>query len=229
MAAIAVYSDIACPWAHVAVARLHRVRAELGLEGQVQFDHRAFPLEVFNERPTPFNVLAAEVPVAGALEPDAGWQVWQGPVGTWPVTTLPALELVQAAKSVLGVEAAERIDRALRVAMFGESRCISLRHVLLDVAQSALGAEHGDAALDALREAFDSGAARSAVLDQCETARTSARVKGSPHLFLPDGTDVHNPGIDLHWVGEHGTGFPVVDQDDPDVYKRLLEVAASAS
>jgi predicted DsbA family dithiol-disulfide isomerase len=226
---VVVYSDLACPWAHVAVSRLRRTRRELGLEDAVRFDHRAFPLEVFNQRPTPYRVLTAEIPVAGAIEPDAGWQLWQGEPWTWPVTTLLALEAVQAAKSVCeradcsGLEASERLDRALRVALFAESRCISMRHVILDVARSALGAE----AADALREALDSGVARSAVLDQCETARTSSRVKGSPHVFLPDGADAHNPGIELHWQGEHGEGFPVIDADEPDVYKRLVEAAAA--
>jgi predicted DsbA family dithiol-disulfide isomerase len=223
MPVVTLYSDIACPWAHVAVSRLWRTRAELGLEDEVRFDHQAFPLEVFNERPTPYRVLAAEIPVAGAIEPQAGWQLWQGEPWTWPVTSLLALEAVQAAKTVCGgLEASEHLDRALRVALFGQSRCISLRHVVLDVACQALG---GDAA-ESLREALDTGVARSAVLDQCETARTSNRVKGSPHLFLPDGTDAHNPGVELHWQGDHGKGFPVVDHDDPAVYKSLLEAAA---
>lgn len=227
MGAIVVFSDIACPWAHVAVSRLHRVRAELGLEDEVRFDHRAFPLEVFNERPTPRRILDAEIPVAGALEPDAGWQMWQGDPSTWPVTSLFALEAVQAAKTVCGpdLRASETLDRALRVALFGQSRCISMRHVVLEVAREALGPELAET----LREALDSGVARSAVLDQCETARTSNEVKGSPHLFLPDGTNVHNPGIEMHMQGEHGRGFPVVDADDPEVYKHLLEVARSSS
>jgi predicted DsbA family dithiol-disulfide isomerase len=219
---VVVYSDIACPWAHVAVSRLHRTRQELGLSENVRIDHRAFPLEVVNQRPTPFKVLSAEIPVAGAVEPDAGWQVWQGGEGTWPVSSLLALEAVQAAKSVLGIEPSERLDRALRRALFAQSRCISMRHVILDVAREALG----PAAADSLREAIDSGAARSAVLDQCETARTSEAVKGSPHVFLPDGTDAHNPGVTVRWQGDHGVGFPVVDADDPSVYKRLLDRAA---
>lgn len=226
MGTIVVYSDIVCPWAHVAVARLHRVRAELGLEDDVRFDHRAFPLEVFNEQPTPRRSLEAEIPVAGALEPEAGWQLWQGDPSTWPVTALPALEAVQAAKTVCGPDltASERLDRALRTAFFGQSRCISMRHVVLEVANEALGADLAES----LREAIDSGVARSAVLDQCETARTADEVKGSPHLFLTDGTNAHNPGIQMHWVGEHGRGFPVVDGDDPSVYKSLLEAAARA-
>ena len=222
---VVLYSDIACPWAHLAVARLHRARAELGLEDQVGIDHRAFPLEVFNERPTPYRVLSAEIPVVGALEPDAGWQMWQGKPGTWPVTSLLALEAVQAAKTALGpdLSASERLDRALRRALFAESRCISMRHVILEVAAEALGQSQADT----LREALDSGIARAAVFDQCETARTAQDVKGSPHLFLPDGTDEHNPGIEMHWVGEHGVGFPVVDRDDPNVYKTLLEAAGA--
>jgi hypothetical protein len=100
-----------------------------------------------------------------------------------------------------------------------------MRHVVLDVAGAALG----DDAAESLREALDTGAARGAVLDQCETARTSEQVDGSPHLFLPDGTNAHNPGVELHWQGEHGKGFPVVDRDDPAVYKSLLEAAAQAA
>jgi len=50
-------------------------------------------------------------------------------------------------------------------------------------------------------------------------------VKGSPHLFFADGTDVANPGITMHWEGEHGHGFPVVDAFDPSVYETLLRRA----
>jgi predicted DsbA family dithiol-disulfide isomerase len=209
---LVIYSDLACPWAHVALYRLHKARAELGLEDRVRFDHRPFALEVVNQRPTPYAVLTAEIPVAGALEPDAGWQMWQGRPGTWPVTTLPALEAVQAAKA-LGMAASERLDLALRVALFAQSRCISMRHVILDVATEALGTEQAAS----IREALDTGVARAAVM-----APPPKGVKGSPHLFLPDGTDYANPGIELHWQGEHGRGFPVVDRDDPSVYKEIL-------
>ena len=42
-------------------------------------------------------------------------------------------------------------------------------------------------------------------------------VRGSPHFFLPDGSDVHNPGIQMHQVGSPGAGFLVLDEDDPGV------------
>ncbi len=215
---VALYSDLGCPWAHLAVYRLHATRLRLGLEDAVTFDHRAFPLEVFNERPTPWRVLSAEIPVVGGLDPDAGWQIWQGEPVTWPVTTLPALEAVQAAKEQ-GLRASERLDRALRVALFGQSRCVSMRHVILEVA--------ADAGLDvpALRDALDEGRARRAVFDQ-QRAASDDQVQGSPHLFLADGTDMHNPGIQMEWAGEHGVGFPVVSKDDPGVYEDLVRRAA---
>ena len=215
---VAVYSDVGCPWAHVAVHRLHVTRQRLDLEDVVTFDHRAFPLEIFNQRPTPWRVLSAEVPVVGGLDPGAGWQVWQAEPFTWPVTTLLALEAVQAAKEQ-GIRASERLDRALRVALFGQSRCIAMRHVILDVADEA------DLDVPALRAALDDGRARRAVFEQHDAASGDV-VKGSPHLFLADGTDAHNPGIQMEWAGEHGRGFPVVSKDDPGVYEDLLRRAA---
>lgn len=216
---IVVYSDIGCPWSHLAIARLLTTRRRLGLDDQVALDHRAFPLELHNRQPTPWRVLAAEIPVVGSLAPDAGWQMWQGEPWEWPVTTLPALEAVQAAKEQ-GLAASEQLDRALRVALFRDSRCVSLRHVVLEVAEATAGVDENK-----LRDALDDGRARRAVFEQFEASR-SQQVVGSPHLFLPDGTDVANPGVEMHWEGEHDRGFPVVDDDDPRVYERILESAA---
>ncbi|MFN2556805.1 MAG: DsbA family protein [Nitriliruptorales bacterium] len=218
---IVVYSDVSCPWAHLSVARLHAARRHLGLEDRVAFDHRAFPLELHNRRPTPWRILAAEIPVIGALSPEAGWQMWQREPWEWPVTTLLALEAVQAAKEQ-GLHASDRLDRALRVALFRDSRCVALRHVVLEIAAVTEGVDDAK-----LRETLDDGRARRAVMDQFEASR-SEQVLGSPHLFLPDGSEVHNPGVEMHWEGEHGSGFPVVDSDDPSIYERLLESAAEA-
>jgi predicted DsbA family dithiol-disulfide isomerase len=217
---IVVFADIACPWAHVAIHRLHETRAALGLEDRVTFDLHAFPLEILNGRPTPKNVLDAEIPVTGALAPDAGWQMWQRPEHEYPVTMLPALEAVHAAKEQ-GQKVAERLDRALRRAFFGASRNVSMRHEILDVASTVPGLDAG-----ALAAALDDGRARSALADDRAVAEGD-EVDGSPHLFLPGGEDVHNPGIEMHWEGEHGEGFPVVDKDDPSIYERLLRAAAT--
>ena len=95
---IVIYSDLVCSFAHLAVHRLHRTRAELGLEGAVAFDHRAFPLELFNEQVNPRPGVDSEIAVLGGLAPDAGWAMWHAPDWAYPSTVLPALEAVQAAK-----------------------------------------------------------------------------------------------------------------------------------
>jgi hypothetical protein len=66
------------------------------------------------------------------------------------------------------------------------------------------------------------------VFEQCQGAE-DGDVKGSPHVFLPDGSDAHNPGIEMEWVGEHGAGFPVIGKDDPRVYDDLVSRAAGAT
>ena len=218
---IVVWSDLSCPFAHCAVSRLLRTRAELGLDGRVHLDHRAFPLELFNERPIPKVINDTEAPAVAAIEPQAGWQVWQRPDSEYPVTTLLALEAVQAAKAQ-GLAAGEQLDRALRVAFWEQSRCIGLWSVVLDAATSCPAVD-----VEALRAALLDGAARRTVFDHFEQARAD-EVKGSPHLFLPDGTDAHNPGLELHWEGKPGVGYPVVDADDPSVYRELVRRAAAA-
>lgn len=217
---IALYGDIACPWSHLATYRLHAARERLGLTDRVRFDMRAFPLELVNERPHPKRTLDAEIPVVGALDAEAGWQMWQADPWEWPVTTLVALEAVQAAK-LQGLEHGEHLARALRRALFAESRCVSMRHVILSVAESCAGLD-----VDALDDALARGTARPTVMEHFEDAR-SGPVKVSPHVFLADGTSVPNPGIEMHWEGEHGVGFPIVDRDDPSVYSELLEQAAA--
>jgi len=217
---IVVFSDIACPWAHICIHRLHTTRARLGFAGRVSFEPHAFPLEIINEEPTPKRTLEAEIPVAGGLEPEAGWQIWGRATYEWPTSMLPALEAVQAARAQ-GTGAAEALDRALRIAFFRDSRVVAMRHEILDIAAGCDGVDTAK-----LKEALDDGRARRAVIED-KAASDEAAVEGSPHLFLPDGTDVHNPGIELHWVGEHGAGFPVVDKDDPSIYEELLERAAS--
>lgn len=212
---IVVWSDIACPWATTAVHHLHATRARLGLEGAVTLDHRAFPLEMFNNRPTPKAIVEAEIPVAGAIAPDFGFSLWTGPEAGYPNTVLLALEAVQAAKEH-SLAASDRLDLALRRALFAEGRHVGLRHVVLEV---AVQVPEVDAA--ALEAALDDGRGRRAVIDQWRAAPAEG-IKGSPHLFLPDGTDVHNPGVTMRWVGAKPGGFPVVDRFDPSVYGELL-------
>ena len=221
MQTITLWSDVTCPWATLAVIRLHDTRRRLGLDDTVAFDLKAFPLELINGRTTPRLVVDAEIAAVGALAPSFGWQIWQGELEAYPGTVLLALEAVQAAKAQ-SFRASEQLDLGLRRAFFAESRNVGSRHDILDVAK---GCDAVD--LEALTAALDDGRARRAVIDQWHDAERSD-VKGSPHVFLADGTNLHNPGIATHWEGAKPGGFPVIDADDPSVYEDLLRRAGQA-
>lgn len=215
-----LFADIACPWAHAAVYRWRAAREHLGLTGEVQLDVRAFPLELINDQATPKPILDAEIPVVGTMEPAAGWQVWQGRPHDWPVTILPALEAVYAAKKQ-GLGSSADLDRALRLALFRDSRNISMHHEIMDVAKATRGVD-----ADELEVLLVEGVFRSEIFDDLELAQGDG-VQGSPHFFLPDGTDIHNPGVTMSFQGEHGSGFPVVSKDDPSIFEDLLKRAAT--
>ena len=215
---VTIWSDIGCPWASLAVWRLHARRAALGLDDVVSIDHRCFPLELFNERPTPRAILDAEIEVLAPLVPEAGWRPWQGAPSEYPVTTLPPLEAVQAAKAQ-GLAASERLDLALRRALWRDGRCVSLRSEVLAAADTA-GVD-----VKALAEALDAGTARRAVIADWQAA-ADGLAKGSPHVFLGDGSDWMKPGIEQHWQGPKPGGRPVIDRDDPSVYDTILTRAA---
>jgi hypothetical protein len=98
---------------------------------------------------------------------------------------------------------------------------ISLRHVILEVAS-------GTDALDlaALATALDDGRARRELFAQWAVAKTDA-VRGSPHVFAPDGTNAQNPGLELSWTEEPpGVWNPTVVRDDAAAYDDLLRRAA---
>jgi predicted DsbA family dithiol-disulfide isomerase len=218
---VVIYSDIGCPWAHAAVWRLWDARRSLGLEDRVRFDHRVFPLELFNSQATPRNELEPEIPVCSSLAPRAGWQPWSGPDWEYPVTMLPPMEAVQAAKEQ-GLAASEALDRGLRRAFWGESRCVSLRHVILEVASLTDGLD-----LASLAAALDAGRARAAIFEQWDVAKTDA-VQGSPHLFVQDGTNAQNPGLEVDWREEpDGVWVPTITRDDAYAYYDLLRRAAT--
>ena len=214
--AFILYSDITCPWSHAAVQRWGAERARRGLEEAAVLDVRCFPLELFNRRPTPKRILDAEIPVAGALAPEAGWQMWQGGAFDYAVSSLLAMEAVQAAKGQ-SLHASEELDVALRRAFFGASRNISMHHEVVAIAQECDGVDATD-----IEAALETGRARYRVFEDMRAAQGND-VKGSPHFFLPGGDNWHNPGIQMHWEGEGGHGFPVVDKDDPGVHEEMFD------
>lgn len=216
---VVVYTDVACAWSTVALHRFYEARSRMGLEGRVHVEHRLFLLEDLNRSPVSKRTVDAEVPVVRAMAPGVGFVPWQGEPSAWPVTSAPANEAVHAAREQ-SAAAAEQLDMALRLAFFRDSRCISVRHEILAAAESCDAVD-----VDRLAAALDDGRCRGPMTADYRTHRDD--VQGSPHFFLPDGSDVHNPGVDLHWEGKPGSGYPVVDRDDPDVYDRLLQQAAA--
>ena len=213
---IQVWSDLGCPWSHAVVWRLWDARRRLGLEDRIRFDHHAFPLELFNSEPTPRPQREAEARLAADLAPLAGWQAWSAPDHAWPGSLLLPMEAVLAAKEQ-SLLASEELDRGLRRAFWAESRCISLRNVILEVARDCDGVD-----VPSLTAALDDGRARRALIDDWAVARTD-EVRGSAHLFAPDGTNAQNPGMSLGWTEAGGV---TVDADDPSAIEAFLRQAA---
>lgn len=210
---IVLFSDLICPFAHVIIHRIQSARERHGID--VVIDHHAFPIELLNQSPGTRHGSDSEIPSIGALEPDAGWQLWQGPDYHYPNTVLLAIEAIQAAKTQ-GLSAGEQLDRALRRAFWAESRPIQLHHEILAIAADIPDFDH-----ERLEQDLRVGVGRSAIFDDLDIIRTGA-VTMSPHMFLADGTNHANPGIDVHWQGDWAKGFPVVDNDDPDAIAKLL-------
>ncbi|MEU6219992.1 DsbA family protein [Streptomyces sp. NPDC047022] len=213
---VTVWSDIGCPWATLALRTLRAAAADRDVDLLV--DHRAFPLELFNKMPTPKFILEAEIVTIAGARPELGWRSWAGAESAYPVTTLPAMEAVQAAKAeeIGGLRASDELDAALRYAFYNESRCISIHPVILDVAEKC---EHVDTA--ALEKALARGAGRAEVYRHWETAKGPG-VQGSPHLFAAEGFAVHNPGATYHWTARPGEGFPRLEEYDPSWVEPLL-------
>lgn len=223
-----VWSDLLCPFAHVALHGLRAARAAFppdDLAAAVQIEHHVFPLELFNG-PHPRRGTDTEAVGLGQIAPRAGFRVWTAADDLYPHTVLLAAEAVLAA-TAQSLRAGEALDAALRTAFWTDSRSIAHRNVILDIAAVTAAAEP-TAGLDltVLADAIDTGRHRIDVTSDYALAQTDA-IGGSPTFVLPDGTTVTNPGIIVHWEGPWAAGYPVVDSHDPAVYPDLLRRAAA--
>ena len=219
---VTVWSDIGCPWGTLA---LHTLRVEARDRGEgMTIDHRAFPLELFNRMPTPKSILDAEMVIIAGQRPELGWQLWNAADHTFPVTTLPALEAVQAAKdpAVGGLRASDQLDEALRTAFYVDSKCISVHSVVLDVAASCSFVDH-----EALATLMGRGSGRTEVYQQWQVAK-GPEIQGSPHVFTVGGFARHNPGVVYRWTAPPplfgGRGFPRLDSYRQEWAGELLDL-----
>jgi predicted DsbA family dithiol-disulfide isomerase len=218
---IVVFSDVMCGWATIALHFLYQARRRAGLDEQVTIDHRLFLLEDINEMALNTAIIEGEKPVVGQLVPELEFKPWQRDPSEYPVTSVLANEAVHAAQAQ-SPRAAEQLDMALRLGFWRDSRCISMRHEILDVA-----AECSEVDADDLALALDDGRARARMMSTYQAHRDD--VQGSPHFFFADGHDVHNPGVTMHQEGDPGAGFLVLDSHDPSVYDDMVARAARIS
>jgi predicted DsbA family dithiol-disulfide isomerase len=191
---IAMYADLACPYAYVSAYRLRKLRD--AYRGTIVIEHKCLPLEYVNREPTPKPLLESELPLLIREEPDIPYQPWQRPDSEWPVTMWPAFEAVKCAERQ-SLAQADELDWALRVAFFAESRCISLRHVLLELAQQV--------GLDEQRFAddFDQGVTKYQVLQEAQGGWERLHVEGSPTFVLPSGKHISDVGLPEITVDAH--------------------------
>lgn len=195
---IDLYSDLHCPFAYITVYRLRQLRAEY--RGQIVINHKCLSLEYVNRQPTPKPVLDAELPILMAEEPAIPYQPWSRPASEWPVTMWPAFEAVKCAQRQ-GVDIAAELDWAIRLALFAQSRCISMRHVLLELAEGV--------GLDMTRfvDDFDRGVAKQLVLQESRAGWETLKVNGSPTFVLPSGQQVS------------GLALPKIELDEQQNYR----------
>lgn len=230
---VQVWSDLLCPFAHLALHRIRQARDRLGID--VPVEHRTFALELF-DGPHSRRGTDTEAVGVGQAAPELDWRVWAAPDDVYPHTVLLAAEAVHAAQAQ-SLAAGEALDLALRRAFWTASRSISLRDVVLEVAGETAA---GGTALDipvldvpvldvrALTDALDSGRHRVDVFADHAVARTDA-IPGSPTIRLADGTTVTNPGTEVTWAGPCAAGFPIVGRHDPAVLDELVRRAAATA
>ena len=227
---VALYADLACPYAYIAVYRLRKLRDEY--RGRVIIEHKSLPLEYVNRQPTPKPVLDSECPLLMLAEPELPWEPWHAPLWQWPVTLWPAFEAVKCAERQ-DMALADDLDWAIRTAFFAESRCVSMRHVLLELA------ERVGLAMDRFARDFDSGQAKALVMEEAHAGWARLKVPGSPTLVLPSGRQIGDAvelGLPEALVDEQGhcrvTGLrpaPCAGEACLALYRRMLDEAAGSA
>lgn len=209
--AVAVYSDLRCPWARVAVERLLAAVERSGVETELSIDHRWFPLGD-EAMPSDGEALDRTLGPIGSLDPDAEWHRWAGSDASFPESSNLAAAWVQAAK-LISPAASVALDRALRDALFAHGRDIADESVVADVAAGLDGVD-----VDAVRSEVGSGRPEVELERHAEIVH-SELVPASPTIVLGDGTAWTNPGVEFHTED----GAPVIDSDGPGVYGEIVQ------
>lgn len=182
MALLEVWADVTCPFTHVG---LHRIADERDRHGRddLHLRVRAWPLELVNGVPMDAHATARKVAaLRGSVAPDlfGGFDE-----GAFPVSTLPALALTEAAYRV-GPEAGERAALIVRDLVFEEGRDVGDPAVLAAAAR-AFGVEVTDADVAHVQAEYAVGRTRG--------------VQGSPTFFVGE-QGFFCPTLDITKVGD---------------------------
>jgi predicted DsbA family dithiol-disulfide isomerase len=169
----------------MAVYRLRKIWPEYA--DRVRIAWQALSLELHNREATPKNIVEAEIPLMAWQEPDLPIGPWKAADWQYPATILPAFEALRCAE-LQSDSLAWEFSWMLRKAFFADSRCISMRHVLLELSH--------ECGLDVERFSrdWDSGAQRPLVIAESQRGWEQVKVPGSPTFVLPSGRRIHNPG-----------------------------------
>ncbi len=220
---IALYSDLHCPYAYLTAFRLRKLRDEF--QDSIIIEHKSLSLEYVNKQPTPKPILDNELPVLVLEEPDIPYEPWHQPLSEWPVTMWPAFEAVKCAERQ-GMDLADELDWAIRRAFFADSRCISMRHVLFELAEQT-GLD-----MDRFSEDFDNGVTKRLVLEEARDGWERLRVGGSPTFVLPSGKQYSGLGLPEVEIDESRYGrvtgikpAPCSGTDCLNLYRRMFAEA----
>ena len=175
---IDLYSDLHCPYAYITAFRLRKLQEEYG--GRIVIAHKSLALEYVNKRSTPRGIIAEETPILLLEEPEIPYQPWSRPDAEWPVTMWAAFEAVKCAAQQ-GNDLANELDWLIRKAFFEDSQCISMHHVIFELAELA-GLE-----MSQFKDDFMSGAFRRETYEDAKRGWEDLKVEGSPTFVLPSG------------------------------------------
>lgn len=175
------WAEYYCPWCYITAVRLHKILPEF--QGRVRLRQRAFPLEVFGGGPPNRKVIEQEIWLAALQEPKAVFKPFKE---EWPTTTLPAFEAAWCAFQQ-GEATGHDFDLRIRKAFFAEGRNIGRREVMLELAYEA------DLDMDHFIRLFDSGEARTAVLEEGRIGQEIYKVHGTPTVMLSSGKKLRHP------------------------------------
>lgn len=191
-------------------------------KGRLRIAWKALSLELKNEKPTPKDIVDQENELMAEQDPSLPVGPWRAPEWTYPATVLPAFEAIECA-SLQGDDAAWELSWAVRKAFFNDSRCISMRHVLVELAR--------ESGLDVQRfgRAWDEGGRRPQVVGESHHGWEELKVLCSPTFVLRSGWQEPNPGA---WKITWGPGRRIAEVNRAvrpwqEVYEELLDRALS--